>query len=351
MKALTYQGIRKVSVERVDDPEILNPTDAIVKVHRTAVCGSDLHVWHGRESGLDSGTIMGHEFCGEVVEVGSGLTQIRKGDQVVSPFTTSCGQCFYCRQGLTARCTSGELFGWVEDGKGLHGTQAEFVRVPLADSSLVPYSKGLDPSQALLAGDILATGWHCAVQAGIRPDQTYVILGSGPVGLMALIAAKALGAEKVIAVDGIGSRREKAASLGALTASPEEALSVVKEHTEGRGADAVMEAVGSKGASRLAVDLLRPGGTYSSVGVHTDASFAFSPIEAYDKNLTFRFGRCPARHYMPDLLKRLEEGALPVEVALTHHWSLDQAAEAYNLFDRKADGCVKIILDPGIGHI
>ena len=179
MKAITFQDVHKLAVETVSDPGLLHPTDAIVKISHTAVCGSDLHIYRGHEKGLDAGTVMGHEFTGEVVEVGKDVRNIRKGDQVVSPFTTSCGKCYYCKIGLTCRCEKGQLYGWVEKGHGLHGAQAEYIRVPMADSTLMAFHKHLKAELMLFAGDILSTGFFCADQADIRPNRTYVVLGCG----------------------------------------------------------------------------------------------------------------------------------------------------------------------------
>jgi threonine dehydrogenase-like Zn-dependent dehydrogenase len=162
VKALVFDSVRQIRHTTVPDPALRDPGDVIIQVRAAAVCGSDLHVYRGLEAGLDAGTVMGHEFVGEIVDVGKGVERFRRGDLVVSPFTTSCGTCFYCRTGLTARCVSGQLFGWVEKGRGLHGAQAELVRVPLADSTLVKVPEGTPTEQALFAGDVLATGWFGA---------------------------------------------------------------------------------------------------------------------------------------------------------------------------------------------
>ena len=346
MKAVTFHDVGNLQVDTVPDPVILQPTDAIVKVHLAGVCGSDLHVYHGRETGLDVGTVMGHELFGEIVALGSEVKKLRVGQQVMSPFTTSCGHCDFCRMGLTCRCREGGLFGWVAQGKGLQGAQAEYVRVPWAQGSLVPVPEGLDQELALLMGDVIPTGYFCADMAGINPAGTYVVLGCGPVGLMAVMGCFALGAEKVYAVDRVPERLAIARSFGA------EPLSLDQDHlqerlldvTNGRGADAVLEVVGSPQASRLAFDLVRPGGTISTVGVHTTPSFSFSPVEAYDKNLTFKIGRCPARHYMERLLPLVQSGRWDLKKVISHRLNLDQGKEAYRLFDEKREGCTKAIL-------
>ena len=185
MKALTFTGLQQISFETIPDPEIISPGDAIVRVKRCAICGSDLHVFYGREQGIDHHTAMGHEFTGEVVEVGRDVKSLRKGDHVMSPFTTSCGQCFYCVRGLTCRCVNSQLFGWVENGSGLQGGQSEYVRVPMADGTLVKIPEGVTVDEALMMGDILSTGFYCAKQARVKPKETHVVIGCGPVGLMA----------------------------------------------------------------------------------------------------------------------------------------------------------------------
>jgi len=343
LKAVTYHGPVDLRTERVPDPGLLAPTDVIVKVELAAICGSDLHVWHGREVGLDPGTPMGHEFLGEIVAVGKAVTRFRPGRRAVSPFSTSCGDCFYCRGGLTARCEHGQLFGWVERGEGLPGGQAELVRVPLADSTLLPLPSGLAPEAALLLGDVLATGYHCATLAGITPGTTCAVIGCGPVGLMAVLAAAELGAERIYALDSVPERLSRAEQLGGVTgASPEE----IVEATEGRGVDAVLEAVGSAQSMQLGFRLVRPGGTIAVVGVHHETGFPFSPGQAYDKNLTVRIGRCPARSYMEQLTPLAHRREDALRRLFTHRVSLEAAPDAYRMFAEKRDGCIKVALRP-----
>src|SRR5215510_13485838 len=215
MQALTYGGIETIIHNSVPDPKILQPADAIVQITLSGICGSDLHVYHGRERGLDKGTVMGHEFVGIVVETGDEVKKFHKGARVLSPFTTSCGECFYCRIGLTCRCEKGNLFGWVAKGHGLHGAQANYIRVPLADSTLLPLSNDLNEKKGLLLGDVFSTGYFCAENAEIKPKSVYAVIGCGPVGLMAIIAAKHLGAEMLFAIDTIPERLDKAKQFGA----------------------------------------------------------------------------------------------------------------------------------------
>lgn len=193
MKALTFHGKERIHYESIADPEIVLPTDVIVKIEASAICGSDLHVYHEHEKGIDHGTAMGHEFVGEIVETGKEVHVHKKSDMIMSPFTTCCGQCYYCRIGLTCRCIHNQLYGWVEKGIGLQGRQAEYIRVPLADSTLMKVPEGISLEEGLLLGDILSTGFYCAQQAEIKSNRVYVIVGCGPVGLMTIIASRELG--------------------------------------------------------------------------------------------------------------------------------------------------------------
>ncbi len=349
MHALTFGGKEIIEYSTVKDPGLLYPTDAIVRVTMAGICGSDLHVYHGRETGLDHGTVMGHEFTGVVEEAGSEVRKFKKGSRVLSPFTTSCGECFYCVTGLSCRCEKGSLFGWVEKGDGLHGAQAAYVRVPLADTTLLPLSADLNEKKGLLLGDVFSTGYFCADNAGIKPGSVYTVIGCGPVGLMAILAAKHLGAEKLFAIDLVPGRLAQAEKFGAIPLNP--SLTDVREEifssTYGRGADAVMEVVGSDKTLKLAIDLVRPGGTISSVGVHTSKNFSFSPGEAYDKNLTYKSGRCPARYYAEKLLREEVVQRYSIEDIITHQFSLHEGAKAYHVFDKKIDNCIKAVLLPG----
>jgi threonine dehydrogenase-like Zn-dependent dehydrogenase len=236
VRALTFAGRGDVRVRSVKDPVLESPTDAIVQVSLTAVCGSDLHVYHEREKGIDRGTTLGHELVGEVVEVGEAVGAVAPGDRVASPFTTSCGRCFFCARGLTCRCPEGQLFGWVEKGRGLQGTQAERVRVPLADSTLLPLPDSVTDEEGLLLGDVLSTGWFCADLAGVDGSGSYVVIGCGPVGLMAILACRQRDAERVLAIDSVPERLERARALGADTANraEESPVAIVRERTGGR---------------------------------------------------------------------------------------------------------------------
>jgi len=348
MHALTFHGKHQIHYESIADPKILLPADAIVKVKACAICGSDLHVFHEHEKGIDTGTAMGHEFAGEIVDVGKDVRIHRKGDVVMSPFTTSCGQCYYCRIGLTCRCIHNQLYGWVENGNGLHGGQAEYVRVPLADSTLMKIPEGISLKEGLLLGDILSTGFFCAHQAEIKPTGVYAVIGCGPVGLMTIIGARESGAEKIYAIDSVPARLAMAAKFGAVTidGSTSSASEIIHDATEGRGVDGIMEAVGSGAAVRLAMELVRPGGIISSVGVCTDQHLAFSPTEAYNMNLTYKTGRCPARAMMEKLVPLVQRQQYDLTSVFSHALKLSEGVEGYDMFANKKDNCLKVLLLP-----
>lgn len=342
MKAVCFQQVEEVACRDINDATIEVPTDAVVQVELAGLCGSDLHAFHGRETGLDVGTVMGHELVGKVVEVGQGVSQIQPGDRVYTPFTTSCGKCFYCQRGLTARCEFGQLFGWVQDNQGLHGGQSEYVRVPLADGTLKKMPPELSAESALLLGDNFSTAYFCAEMAQLDSAGVYVVVGCGTVGLLTVLAAQVLGAEKLFAYDPVPQRLSKAEQLGATVVSDiAELKALVLSASEGRGADSVMEVVGLPAAQQLAFDLLRPGGILSVVGCHCTPDFAFSPIDAFDKNLAYRVGRCPARHYMELLTDKVASGSINLDGFITHRFAPDDCVNAYDIFSNRRDGCLK----------
>lgn len=346
MRALTFRGVEDIRHEVVADPRLIDREDAIVRVERAGLCGSDLHVYHGREVGLDDGTVMGHEFVGRVVEAASAVRRHAIGTRVVAPFSTCCGHCFHCRRGLSARCPEGALFGWVQKGLGLHGAQAEFVRVPHADATLVAIDDDLPAELAVLLADVVPTGWHVARLGEVSEGDVVVVLGCGPVGLASIVAAKEQGAGRVFAVDAVAERLDLAKRFGAEPLRLGDTVApAIREATGGRGADAALEVVGSPAASRLAFDLIRPGGVVAIAGVHHEDRFAFSPLEAYDKNLTLRIGRCPARSYMDELLPLLRKRP-DVAAIVTHRRPLSDGPNAYRMFDLKQDGCIKVVFEP-----
>jgi 2-desacetyl-2-hydroxyethyl bacteriochlorophyllide A dehydrogenase len=348
MQALTLIRPGEIVCQQVEAPRLESPTDVIVEVEIAGLCGSDLHPYFGREQGLDPGTVVGHEFVGRVVDKGSDVHRLQIGDRVVAPFSTSCGECALCRSGLTARCDQGQLFGWVERGIGLQGAQAELVRVPLADSTLLEVPDDVGSEAALLCGDILSTGLFSADLGTVGASRSVVVLGCGPVGLMCIVAARARGAEQVLAVDTVPERLGLAERLGATAVDPKAEPTVARalEATGGLGAHAVIEAIGSPEAMRLAIDLVRPGGTIAAPGVHTEEQFAFSPGEAYDKNLTYRAGRCPARAYMDEAMEVVRARGDLLTSVITHRFPLTDGPNAYRIFSARLEGCVKAIFFP-----
>lgn len=349
MRALVFQGIEQIGWEKVEDPATREPGDALIRVRLAGLCGSDLHVYHGRERGLDPGTVMGHEAVGEVVAAGPEAGPLQEGDRVHAPFSVSCGACFYCGRGLTSRCVESRLFGWVEKGEGLHGAQAELLRVPLAAATLVRVPDGVSDEEALLLGDVLSTGFFCADLSEIGPGETCAVLGCGAVGLSAILGARERGAAAVYAVDSVADRLERADAFGAtpVRLGAEDPVTVLHGATGGRGADAVLEAVGTPQATRLAYEIVRPGGAIAAAGVHTEEALAFSPGEAYDKNITYRAGRCPARQYMERLAPVVQSGRYDVASILSHRLPLSRGPEAYRRFAAREPGWLKVAFVPG----
>ncbi len=347
MQGVCFRSVGEVAWQQLADPQIESPGDAIVQVQMAGLCGSDLHPFFGREVGLEPGTVMGHEFVGEVVQCGSAVSGFRIGDRVCAPFSSNCGQCFYCQRGLTSRCPVGQLFGWRDTGGGLHGAQAQLVRVPLADGTLVRLGN-LAPEIGLLLGDNLSTGYYCAEMAGVDQAGWHVVIGCGTVGLLCILACRARGAVNLLALDLDPGRLAMARQFGARAFDNAEELgSVLMQETDGRGADSVMELVGLPAAQKTAYDLLRPGGIMSVIGCHCTPTFAFGPVDAYDKNLTYRTGRCPARGYMEtEPLNELATRFQPELMSLiTHRFSPSDAAQAYQTFSSHGDGCIKAVLD------
>jgi alcohol dehydrogenase len=352
MRGLVLEGPRAIA-HRTDlpEPHLLAGTDALVRVRRAGLCGSDLHPYEGREPARP-GVVPGHEVVGEVLAVGDAVARVAVGDRVLVPFTTSCGRCEPCGRALSARCVQGELFGWGDPEQPtrppLHGGQAEALRVPLADGTLVGVPEALPDVEALLLTDNLPTGWYAAERALSDGGGALAVVGLGAVGLCAVVAARALGAGAVLAVDPVATRRAQAERLGAVASTPEDAAAALERLAGGRVLG-VVEAAGTAAAQRLALSLLRPGGALSVIAVQTAGSFPFTPIEAYDANLTIHLGRAPVRSVLDRVLPALAAGRLriPADVIVTHpDLPLEMGPEAYARFSAREPGLTKVAFAP-----
>ena len=397
MRALTWQGIEKVVVEEVPDPVIVDATDAIVRVTSTAICGSDLHLYKVLAPYLTPGDVLGHEFMGEVVEVGAGVGSLQVGDRVVVPFNISCGSCWMCSRGLFAQCETTQnrdqgkgasLFGYTSLYGQVPGGQAELVRVPHADFGpvVIPADRsGVHDERFLYLSDILPTAWQGVVYADVPDGGTLAVLGAGPVGQLAIASAHQQGIERVIVVDRVPERLARARARGAETVdldAVDDVPDALRDLTDGRGPDSVLEAVGMEAhgnplaekviglASRLpkpvarlaiekigidrldalytAFDAVRRGGTVSISGVYGGAADPLPMMDLFDKGLTLRMGQCHVKQWTDELLDMLARTTTcsGVDDLASHRVPLSEAPEMYDLFQRKADGCVKVVLTP-----
>jgi threonine dehydrogenase-like Zn-dependent dehydrogenase len=389
MKAVCFYDKNEVRVQEVPDPQILNPRDAIVRITSTAICGSDLHLYHGVMPTLKKGDILGHEFMGEVVEVGSEVRSLKKGDRVVVPFTIACGRCFFCEKQLWSLCDNSNPNAWIPEevygssGSGLFGYthmyggyaggQAEYARVPFADVGPIKIPDGFTDEQVLFLSDIFPTGYMAAENCGIQPGDTIAVWGCGPVGQFCIKSAFLLGAERVIALDKIPERLQMARDQSGAEVLNYEEVNVVEalqEMTGGRGPDACIDAVGleAHGTSigeiydwtkqvmrlgtdrpnvlRQAIQACRKGGTVSVPGVYGGLLDKIPFGAAFAKGLTFKMGQTHVHRYLKPLLERIERGEIDPSFVITHRIPLHQAAEAYRTFDQKEDDCIKVVLKP-----
>jgi threonine dehydrogenase-like Zn-dependent dehydrogenase len=390
VKAVCWHDRLDVRVDRVPDPALINPRDAIVRVSATAICGSDLHLYGGFVPGMVKGDILGHEFMGEVVEVGSAVANLQVGDRVVVPFPIACGNCFFCTRGLYSLCENSNPNAWMAEKVwgyspsgvygyshllgGYAGGQAEYARVPFADIGPVKVPESLSDEQVLFLSDILPTGYMAAENCAIQPGDTVAVWGCGPVGLCALACSKLLGAERVIGIDRFPERLRLAAlALGAETIDygEENVLEALKELTGGRGPDACIDAVGMEGhahhsiahaydrvkqavmletdrpaALREAILACRSGGTVSMPGVYGGVIDKFPVGAMMNRSLTLRTGQTHVQRYMRPLLERIEKGELDPSFVISHRMSLEDAPAAYRMFRDKQDGCIKVVLRP-----
>jgi threonine dehydrogenase-like Zn-dependent dehydrogenase len=377
-----------MEVREVPDPKILNRRDCIVKVSSTAICGSDLHLFNGFLPMMQPGDIMGHEFMGEVVEVGDGVKNLAVGDRVVVPFPIACGACSACEARAYSLCENSNpnayiaekmlghapagIFGYSHLTGGFAGGQAEYVRVPFADVGPLKVSEELTDDQVLFLSDILPTGYMGAEMCGIRPGDTVAVWGCGPVGQFAIASAYLLGAEKVIAIDRFPYRLQMAAEkAGAVTVNYEEVDSVpdvLTDLTAGRGPDHCIDAVGVEGhthcvqymhdrakqmmrmqtdrpiALREAILSCANGGTVSVIGVYTGLIDKFPMNAVMNRSLTIKTGQCHAHRYMKPLLERIQRGEIDPTFVITHHMSLDDAPRGYRIFNDKLENCEKVVL-------
>lgn len=389
MKALVWHGTSDIRCDRVPDPEIEHPRDAIIKVTACAICGSDLHVFNGVIPSMQSGDVLGHETMGEVVAVGAENNKLKIGDRVVVPFTISCGECFFCKRGYFSGCERSNpdrakaekmwghspagLFGYSHLLGGYSGGQAEYLRVPFADVGPIKVPDSLSDEQALFLSDIFPTGYMAAEFCNIQKDDTIAVWGCGPVGQFAVRSAFLLGAGRVLAIDTVPERLALARQAGAETLDfmKEDIYERIQELTHGRGADACIDAVGTEPAPmsslgsvvdrvkvalfmgtdrphvlRQAIMCCRNFGTVSIVGVYGGNLDQVPMGSAINRGLTFRMAQTPVQHYLPKLLERIERGDIDPSVVVTHRAGLEQGPELYKTFRDRKDGCIKVVLQP-----
>jgi alcohol dehydrogenase len=344
MRAVTFQAPGEVRVEEVPEPELIEPGDAIVRIEATGVCGSDLHIYHGRVQ-IEPGFTIGHEYVGTVIEAGSEVHGVQVGDRVLGCFQTACGQCFFCRRGWFHKCDSSRTFGHGAALGALQGTQAERALVPNADLILRKVPEGMSDETALFAGDVMGTGYHAVEQGGLQPGGVAAVLGLGPVGLCAVQAARAVGAAHVIAVDSVPERLAMAESFGAeaVHLSEGDPRAAAREATEGRGVDLCIEAVGNPKALDLAFRMTRKCGTVQATGVYAERCEVHMGL-LWIKALDLCGGHANVIGHVDTVLELMVSGQLDPSPLVTHHMALDDAAEAYALYDRRE--ALKIVLRP-----
>ncbi len=344
MQALIYHGPGDKQWESKSDPSIQDPTDAIVRIDTTTICGTDLHILKGDVPTVDEGRTLGHEAVGTVVETGSAVMNVREGDKVLVSCISACGRCMYCKRGMYSQCLNGG--GWIL-GHLVDGTQAEYVRAPFADNSLYQVPEGLSDEQVLFLADILPTGFEIGVLNGsVKPGDTVAVVGAGPVGLAAIMTAKLYGPGRIIAIDLADSRLERAREFGAdetINNSSENAVERVMEVTDGLGADVVMEAVGVPATFELCTELVRPGGRVANIGVHGQpATLHLETL--WIKSITITTGLVDTSS-TPTLLKLVSEGRLDPTGFATHRFELNEIMDAYDVFaDAANTNAMKVVL-------
>jgi 2-desacetyl-2-hydroxyethyl bacteriochlorophyllide A dehydrogenase len=344
MRAVTFQAPGVVSIEERPEPELLDPEDAIVKIEATGVCGSDLHIFHGRVQ-VEAGFTIGHEYVGTVVAAGEAVTRVAVGDRVLGCFQTACGECWFCRRGLFHRCLTSRTFGHGATLGSLQGTQADMALVPRANLVLRRVPEGMSNDVALFAGDVMGTGFHAVADSGMRPGDTVAVLGLGPVGLGAVRAARAAGAAQVFAIDSVPERLSVAESFGAeaLHLGESDVRAAVRAATEDRGVDVAIDAVGDPKVLDSAIRLTRACGSVQCVGVYAERAEVHMGL-LWLKSLTLRGGQANVIGHVDRVLGMLSAGVLDPGPLVTHHMKLDDAVEAYSVYDRRE--ALKIVLTP-----
>lgn len=382
MKAMVYHGPDEVRYESKPDPAIEHENDVILRVTTTAICGSDIHLYHGFVPDTRVGHTFGHEFAGVVVETGRGVKRFSRGDRVVVPFNISCGTCFYCARDLFGMCentnpnseVASGVYGYSHTTGGYDGGQAQYVRVPFADVGPMRIPDGMHDEEVLFLSDILPTGYQAAEMGGIEEGDTVVVLGCGPVGIFAQASALLMGAGRVIAVDRLDYRLDFAYGYNGVEtvdfSAVEDPVSHIKELCDGRGPDVVIDAVGLEAdGSRMhsllgrvlkleagaataiewAIHMVRKGGTVVLIGVY-GPPWNLVPIgTAMNKGLTLRMGQCNTKRYMPRLLEHIQAGTIDPRPLVSHRMPLSEVEAAYQLFAARADDCRKVVMDPWNG--
>lgn len=346
MKAVTFQGAHDFRVADVPEPEPMQPTDAIVQVTRAAICGSDLHLYHGDIPGMLPGSICGHEYTGIVRAVGSQARAVRPGDRVVGTFHIGCGICPNCQRGDFHQCANGGVLGYGIAFGDLAGTQAEFARVPYADVNLRLIPPELSDEQALFCGDILTTAYGAVRNAGLVPGETVAVVGCGPVGIMAIQSAFAQGAARVLAIDLVPERVALAERLGAIpiVSGAVDPVSKVNALTNGAGADVAIEAVGGSRTIQIAFELVRGGGRVSAVGVTNEETFPFPLMSSLAKDISFRIGVANIHRDIDATMALVAAGRIDPLCIISHRLALSDAIEGYELFDARR--ATKVVLIP-----
>jgi 2-desacetyl-2-hydroxyethyl bacteriochlorophyllide A dehydrogenase len=344
MRAVTFQAPGEVRVDERPDPELTSRTDAIVQIEASGICGSDLHIYHGRVK-IEPGFTIGHEFVGTVLAAGDDVTRVKPGDRVLGCYHSACGTCFFCLRGIYHKCDHMRVFGHGALLGDLQGTQADLALVPMANMTLRPVPEGVSDEIALFAGDVMGTGYHAVAEANIAPGDSAAVLGLGPVGLCAAQVALAAGASPVLAIDSVPQRLETAKAFGATPVhlTEEKPRDVVRELTGGRGVDAAIDAVGHPDAFDLAIRLARKAGTVVAIGVYAEPAQVHMGL-IWIKALTIKSGHANVIGHVDRVLSMLQAGSVDPTPLVTHHMPLDDAAEAYAVYDRRE--ALKIVLQP-----